>query len=251
MPYMVEDKKVYEVDIKFGAQTDTLDAEGKIVATSDVIPTGLQIAEILPQFTGEISQIPPAFSAIKIDGKRAYDLARAGDDPKMSPRTVRIDALEVLEAHGNTAALRVECGKGTYIRSLARDMAIALGSVGSVAALRRTQVGPFTQEASFTLDMLEDLGHKGRVFESLLSVSTALDDIPALAVTEDERSDLKLGRAIVLHPSAFASLRPSFRPRTIGDMDASRMVLAQFEGEPVALCEARAGRLSPKRVFNI
>ncbi len=251
VPFLVQAKKTYECEIQWGARTTTLDAEGDVVATSDVIPTGQQLADILPQFMGEISQIPPAFSAIKIDGKRAYDLARAGEAPKMKPRLVQIDGIEVLAAHESTATIRIDCGKGTYIRSLARDIAHALGSEGYVKSLRRTRVGPFTDEAAFTLDMMEDLGDKNRVFESLLSVSTALDDIPALAVTEDERADLKLGRAIVLLPDAFASLAPSFRPRPIGDLDASRYVLANYQGEAVALCEARAGRLSPKRVFNI
>ena len=251
VPFLVQAKKTYECEIQWGARTTTLDAEGDVVATSDVIPTGQQLADILPQFMGEISQIPPAFSAIKIDGKRAYDLARAGEAPEMKPRAVQIDGIEVLAAHGDTATIRIDCGKGTYIRSLARDIAHALGSEGYVKSLRRTRVGPFTDEAAFTLDMMEDLGDKSRVFESLLSVSTALDDIPALAVTEDERADLKLGRAIVLLPDAFASLRPSFRSRPIGDLDASRYVLAKYQDEAVALCEARAGRLSPKRVFNI
>ncbi len=255
MPYLVEAKKTYEVEIKWGERTDTLDAEGAVVAVSDVRPSGQEIADILPQFTGEISQIPPKFSAIKIDGKRAYDLARAGEEPKMKPRLVQIDGLEILEApearNGETAIIRVDCGKGTYIRSLARDMAFALGTEGSVKALRRTRVGSFTEDASFSLDALEELRHKARATDGLLPLSTALDDIPVLAVNENERFDLKQGRAIVLHPSIFASLKASFRPRIIGDIDASRMVLTKYEGVEIALCEARAGQLSPKRVFNL
>ncbi|MBL4853131.1 MAG: tRNA pseudouridine(55) synthase TruB [Robiginitomaculum sp.] len=256
MPYLVEARKTYEVEIKWGERTDTLDAEGAVVAVSDVRPTGQQIADILPSFMGEISQIPPKFSAIKIDGKRAYDLARAGEEPEMKPRLVQIDGLEVLDVHNDTAILRVDCGKGTYIRSLARDMAFALGTEGSVKTLRRTRVGPFAEDASFSLDALEDLRHKARAMEALLPLSTALDDIPVLAVNENERFDLKQGRAIVLHPSAFASLKAVFHsqikgPRIIGGQDASRMVLATFEDAEIALCEARAGRLSPKRVFNL
>lgn len=251
MPYLVEAKKTYEVEIKWGERTDTLDAEGDIVAVSDVRPSKQEITDILPEFIGEISQIPPAYSAIKIDGKRAYDLARAGDAPKMKPRPVQIDGLEILEVHENSAVLRVDCGKGTYIRSLARDMAFALGTEGSVKTLRRTRVGAFREDASFSLDVLEELRHKARATDGLLSLSTALDDIPVLAVNENEKFDLKQGRAIVLHPSIFASLKASFRPRIIGDIDASRMVLAKFEGVEIALCEARAGQLSPKRVFNL
>ena len=251
MPYLVEAKKTYEVEIQWGVRTDTLDAEGDIVATSSVIPSGQEIADILPQFMGEISQIPPAFSAIKIDGKRAYDLARAGDAPKMKPRMVQIDGLEVLEVMADSARIRVDCGKGTYIRSLARDMAQALGSEGFVKSLRRTRVGAFTLDASFSLDALEELRHKARAMDGLLPLATALDDIPVLAVNENETFDLKQGRAIVLHPSEFASLKAAFRPRFIGELDASRMVLVTHDGVEIALCEARAGRLSPKRVFNL
>jgi len=251
MPYLVEAKKTYEVEIKWGERTDTLDAEGEIVAVSDVRPNKQGIIDILPEFTGEISQIPPAYSAIKIDGKRAYDLARSGDTPKMKPRLVQIDRLEILKAHANSVILRVDCGKGTYIRSLARDIAFALGTEGSVKTLCRTRVGVFLKEASFSLDALEELRHKARATDGLLPLSTALDDIPVLAVNENECFDLKQGRAIVLHPSIFASLKATFRPRVIGDVDASRMVLAKYEDVEIALCEARAGQLSPKRVFNL
>ncbi len=251
VPFLVEAKKSYECTIKWGERTTTLDAEGEVVATSDVRPTGQQLADILPGFMGEISQIPPAFSAIKIGGQRAYDLARAGESFEMKARTVRIDGLEVLQARGDTAILRIDCGKGTYIRSLARDLAHKLGTEGYVKALRRTRVGPFTDRAAFPLDRLEQLGHKGGVLESLLLLETALDDIPALALSENEYADLKQGRAIVLHPTSMASIKPGFRPRQIGGLDASRYVVARFEGQAVALCEARAGRLSPKRVFNI
>ncbi len=255
MPYLVEAKKTYEVGIKWGERTDTLDAEGEIVVVSDVRPSGADIAAILPEFMGEISQIPPAYSAIKIDGKRAYDLARSGQAPKMKPRLVQIDGLEILLApeasEDGTALIRVDCGKGTYIRSLARDMAFALGTEGSVKTLRRTRVGAFTDEASFSLDALEELRHKRRATDALLPLATALDDIPVLAVDENEQFDLKQGRAIGLTPSTFASLKATFRPRFLGDIDVSRMVLAKHEDVEIALCEARAGRLSPKRVFNL
>ncbi len=251
MPYLVEAKKTYEVEIKWGERTDTLDAEGEIIAVSDVRPSKQGIADILPEFIGEISQIPPQYSAIKIDGKRAYDLARAGDDPKMKPRLVQIDDLNILAVHEMSAILRVDCGKGTYIRSLARDMAFALGTEGSVKTLRRTGVGMFQQDTSFSLDALEDLRHKARATDGLLPLATALDDIPVLAVNENQQFSLKQGRAIVLHPSIFASLKAACRPRSLGDVDVSRIVLAKHEGVEIALCEARAGQLSPKRVFNL
>lgn len=251
MPYLVEAKKSYEVEIKWGERTDTLDAEGQIVAVSDIRPSKQKIFDILPEFTGEISQIPPAYSAIKIDGKRAYDLARSGAAPKMKPRLVQVDRLEILKAQANSVILRVDCGKGTYIRSLARDIGFALGTEGSVKTLRRTRVGTFIEDASFSLDALEELRHKARATDGLLPLATALDDIPVLAVNENEQFDLKQGRAIVLHPSIFASLKAAFCLRMVGDIDASRMVLAKFEGVEIALCEARAGQLSPKRVFNL
>ncbi len=251
VPFLVEANKTYEVVIKFGERTDTLDAEGKIVATSRVRPTKEQIQTALPSFIGEISQTPPAYSAIKIDGKRAYALARAGEAVEMKPRPVQIYELELVETTNSTATLRVLCGKGTYIRSLARDLAFALGTEGYVENLRRTAVGPFTQSTAFSLDAMEELGHKGGVLEALLAVSTALDDIPALAVTDDEEFHLRQGRAILVHPSQFATLRACFRPRQIGDLDASRFVLAKRDEREIALCEARAGQLRPKRVFNV
>ncbi|PHR60632.1 MAG: tRNA pseudouridine(55) synthase TruB [Robiginitomaculum sp.] len=251
VPFLVEAKKTYECEIKWGERTTTLDAEGEIIATSDVRPTLAQIEAVLPGFIGEVSQIPPAFSAIKIDGKRAYDLARAGEDVEMKARIVRIDAIEVLEAGASSATVRVKCGKGTYIRSLARDLAFALGTEGHVVKLRRTAVGMFTEARAFSLDAVEELVHKGDVLETLLAVETALDDIPVLAITDDEQFELKQGRVIAPHPTAFAELKTLFRPRMIGDLDASRFVLAKYEGKAIALCDARAGHLRPKRVFNL
>ncbi|MCF6221167.1 MAG: tRNA pseudouridine(55) synthase TruB [Robiginitomaculum sp.] len=245
-------EKSYVVTLDLSFQTNTLDLEGEVTERyADVCVDAQAVKDILHTFRGVIQQTPPAFSAIKIDGKRAYDLARAGKEPRMQPRLVQIDGLEVLEVLGDRAIIRVDCGKGTYIRSLARDMAYALGTEGSVKTLRRTRVGSFAEDASFSLDALEELRHKARATDGLLPLSTALDDIPVLAVNENERFDLKQGRAIVLHPSIFASLKAAFYPRSVGDLDVSRMVLAKHEGVEIALCEARAGRLSPKRVFNL
>ena len=251
VPFLVEASKTYTCEIGWGVRTDTLDAEGDVVAQSSVRPTTAQIEAALPAFIGEISQIPPAFSAIKIGGERAYDLARAGQAPKMKARSVTVHNIGLLKPKPDSAVLQIHCGKGTYIRSLARDIAIALGTEGSLTMLRRNSVGPFTEAEAFSLDALEDLRHKGGVLGALLAVSTALDDIPALAVTADEQFDLKHGRAIALHPSAFDVLKPAFRPRQIGDLDASRYVLIKHDDQDIALCEARAGWLKPKRVFNL
>jgi tRNA pseudouridine55 synthase len=251
VPFLVEARKTYICGVKWGERTVTLDVEGEIVATSDHVPTKDDILAAIPAFIGEIEQIPPAYSAIKIDGKRAYDLARAGNEPEMKARTVEIDEIELLETKKDSAVFRIQCGKGTYIRSFARDIAHKLGTEGHVISLRRTAVGPFTENTAFSLDGLEDLVHKSRVFEGLLAVETALDDIPVLAVTTQEQANLKQGRAIVLLPSALAALEAAFRPRMIGDLDASRFVLARYEDKAVALCDARNGKLVPKRVFNL
>jgi tRNA pseudouridine55 synthase len=144
----------------------------------------------------------------------------------------------------------MRCGKGAYVRSLARDLAMALGAEGHVAALRRTQVGPFDLDAAVTLDALEDLVHKGAPLEALLPVETALDDIPALAVTEDEAFQLRQGRPIVLPPRRASELRDLRRPRTIGGKDYSKAAIAMESGRAVAIGEARAGKLSPVRVFQ-
>lgn len=251
VPFLVEAKKRYICDIVWGEHRNTLDAEGEIIARSDVRPSPGQIESVLPDFIGEISQIPPKYSAIKIDGQRAYDLARAGQDPEMKPRRVSVYGITLLAAGETSARIDVHCGKGTYIRSLARDIALRLGTYGYVGALRRTEVGPFTQAHVFTLDSLEEMVHRGGAKEALLGLSTALDDIPVHAVSDNEQYLLRQGRAITLLPTFAKTLKAQARPRQIGELDASRYVLAQIDGQPIALCEARAGQLSPKRVFQL
>ena len=250
VPFLVEADKTYVFSTKWGERTSTLDAEGGVVAKSDVRPAEADIKAILPSFIGVIEQTPPIFSAIKIDGKRAYDLARAGVEVEMKSRLTTIHDLTLIRCDDAEAQFKTTCSKGTYIRSLARDIAFALGTEAYVTSLRRTRVGPFNEAAAFSLDGDDDLVHKARVLESLLPVSTALDDIPVLAVTDKEEADLKQGRAIVLHPSVLANLRLSFRDRMIGDLDASCYVLAKTDGIDIALCDARDGLLMPKRVFK-
>lgn len=251
VPFLVEASKGYIVEIAWGEHRDTLDAEGDVTQTSDVRPSRADIEAALPAFIGEISQTPPKFSAIKIDGKRAYDLARAGEEPEMKARPVTIHSLTIIECAQDVLTLDVHCGKGTYIRSLARDLAHALGTVGYVKNLRRTAVGPFRENTAITLDSLEELVHRNAAQAQLLGLETALDDIPAFAITENERFDLAQGRAITLLPKAAKDLKAASRARFIGDLDASRYVLATFEEKPIALCDARAGQLSPKRVFQM
>ncbi|WP_291843870.1 tRNA pseudouridine(55) synthase TruB [Maricaulis sp.] len=252
VPFAVEGSKTYRFTIKWGERTDTLDREGEIVATSDVRPDRAAIEAVLPDFIGDIQQVPPAYSAIKVDGERAYDLARSGEDVQLQARTVRIDDLRLLDCTDrDLAVLEMHCGKGAYVRSLARDIAFALGTEGHVAALRRNRVGQFTEAESTRLDVLEEMAHKGAASEALLPVQTALDDIPALAITDEESFQLKLGRPIVLLPRQAQELKAQRRPREIAGKDCTFTALALCDGVAVALGDARAGKFQPSRVFNL
>jgi len=241
VPFTMDSAKTYEFTISWGESRDTLDGEGAVIATSDVRPSKTAIDAVLPEFIGTIEQIPPKYSAIKVDGKRAYDLARGGEDVSLKARPVRIDALELLEISSVSARFRMSCGKGTYVRSLARDLAARLGACGYVSYLRRTRVGPFEEIYAFSLDDLEFLCHRGRVLEALAPVHAVLDDIPVQNVTETERQDLKQGRAIVA--STIHELSD------IGDDPF--WVLAMKDGVAIALCHLREGQLRPKRVLNV
>ncbi len=252
VPFALEGAKRYRFTIRWGVATDTLDAEGTTTAESDVRPTLEAIRDALPQFHGDIEQTPPAYSAIKVDGERAYDLARAGETVELEARTVRIDALHVLATpNPDLAVLEMACGKGAYVRSLARDLAHALGAEGHVAALRRLQVGPFSDDAAIELETLEEMVHRGAMAEALRPIETALDDIPAVAVTGEEASRLKQGRAIVLLPHLAEDLRARRRPRTVNGEDASRLAVAMQDSIAVALGDVRAGRFQPTRVFQL
>ena len=235
VPFMMDAAKSYIFEITWGETRSTQDAEGEVTATSDIRPAEADIIAALPQFTGDIEQVPPKFSAIKIDGKRAYDLARAGEAVEIKSRPVRVDKFALTAMTEDTATFDVDCGKGTYIRSLARDLAAALGACGYVSVLRRTRVGPFTLEQSITLDELEQMCDRARVSGGLLSVSTALDDIPVLAVTEQDAIDLKHGRGITAPPHLLNS----------------EHVRAEWDGVLIALCRPHDGILVPKRVFNL
>ena len=239
VPFMIEAEKSYLFEITWGETRATQDAEGEIIETSNIRPAAEDIEAALPEFRGLIEQVPPKFSAIKIDGKRAYDLARAGEAVEIKPRPVRIDRFDLIEANKETASFEVDCGKGTYIRSLARDLASALGACGYVSVLRRTRVGPFTLKQSITLDELSRICDRARVSEALLSVTTALDDIPVLAVTEQDAVDLKQGREITASPQVLKELLKS------------DYVRAERDGVLIALCQPRDGILVPKRVFNL
>lgn len=242
--WMVDAEKAYRFTIAWGRSTTTLDAEGETTASSGVRPAAAAIEAVLRGFMGEIEQVPPAFSAIKIDGERAYALARAGEAVALVARKVQVHDLRLADAGTDFATFEVDCGKGTYVRSLARDLAAQLGAEGHVSRLRRTRVGPFTAQSAVALELLEDLGHKARQSEALLPVETALDDIPALAMTAEDAFRLKQGRSVVLLPRQAEALEARLKP-------GSRAVSAMAGGKMAALCEMREGRLEPSRVFNL
>jgi len=245
VPFLMDADKAYRFTIAWGRTTATYDREGEVLATSDVRPTLAAVEAVLPRFVGEIDQVPPAFSAIKVDGERAYDLARAGETVELTARKVVVHSARIADAADpDHVTIEVACGKGTYVRALVRDIAEALGACGHVSELRRTRVGAFTEQDSVTLEFLEDLGHKARQSEALLPVETALDDIPALAVTDEDAFRLKQGRSIVLVPRQVEVVKAGLKP-------GSRTVSAMSGGAIVALCEMRAGRLEPSRVFNL
>ncbi|MBT5938550.1 MAG: tRNA pseudouridine(55) synthase TruB, partial [Rhodospirillaceae bacterium] len=190
--YMMDGKKEYRFTVCWGEARDTDDTEGQVVETSEVRPSQAEIEAALPHFIGDIQQVPPAFSAIKVDGERAYKLARAEKPVELKPRSIFIEKFELLEVPDEDhATFEVTSGKGAYIRGLARDLALHLGTVGHISALRRTRVGPFSEKDAISLAKLEELGHNTAAVDILRPVETALDDIPALALTEDEARRLR------------------------------------------------------------
>jgi tRNA pseudouridine55 synthase len=245
VPFLMDASKAYRFTIAWGATTAGFDREGEVTATSDVRPTRAEVEAALPAFVGEILQVPPMFSAVKVDGERAYDLAREGVEVELEARPVTIFGLDIVSVlDADHIELETRCSKGTYVRALVRDLALALGACGHVSALRRTAVGSLTEARAITLELLEELCNRGARQEALLPVETALDDIPALALTTEDAFRLTQGRSIVLLPRQAEALKAKL---TLG----SRTVAA-FEGERiVALCETRAGRLNPTRVFQL
>jgi tRNA pseudouridine55 synthase len=203
---MLDATKAYDFTIRFGGETDTLDLEGKVIATSDVRPTLAEIEAVLPRFTGPIRQVPPAFSALKVEGRRAYDLARAGEHVELEAREVTVHQLMLLPAAGGeeleAITVSATVSKGTYIRSLARDIARALGTVGHVTMLRRTKAGPFTLEQAISLDFLNDAAKARQLTRTVLPLRAGLDDIPALPVTPEQAQLLRHGQQLFGIPAA-------------------------------------------------
>ncbi|MGH6892971.1 MAG: tRNA pseudouridine(55) synthase TruB [Dongiaceae bacterium] len=244
VPYAMDATKTYRFTLRFGEARKTDDAEGEVTETSDARPTDEAIRAILPNFTGLIAQVPPVFSAIKIDGNRAYDLARAGEVVELAPRQVTIHAIRLIDRPGpDEARFEVTSGKGAYMRALGRDLAIKLGTCGHIRDLRRSAVGPFTEATAISLETLKALGHSPAAFEHLLPVETALDDIPALALTATEAIRLRSGQPVGL-------LHRQDRDR-IYELAPGGMVRAMAEGRLVALTRFEAGELVPVRVMNL
>jgi tRNA pseudouridine55 synthase len=225
--------KSYDFTIRFGEETDTLDLEGQVIATSDRRPSREEIAATLPLFTGPIRQMPPAHSALKVDGRRAYDLARSGETPRLNEREVTVHHLAITDARPDEAILSATVSKGTYIRSLARDIARALGTVGHLVMLRRTRAEPFDLSHAITMDQLNAMAEPGLLEQSLLPVSAGFGDMPRLHVDEDEARRLRSGQRVSGHaatPGTYIALE--------GDL-------------PVALVELDGDEVSVVRGFNL
>jgi tRNA pseudouridine55 synthase len=243
VPFVMDGRKAYRFTVRWGEERDTDDAEGRLVRTSDLRPSPDAVAALLPRYVGDIEQVPPRFSAIKIEGERAYDIARDGETVELKPRIVTIARLALVEARDpDHAGFEAECGKGTYIRSLARDLGRALGCFGHVSALRRSAVGPFAEADMISLERLEALCHRAAAGEAsfadaLLPVATALDDIPALAVSRADAARLQRGQAVLMRGRDAPIVRGT--------------VYCTASGNLIALAELDRGEIVPKRVFNL
>lgn len=243
VPFVMDGRKRYRFTVRWGEERDTDDSEGRVVGASDRRPGRAEIEALLPQFTGSVMQVPPRFSAIKVQGERAYDLARDGEAVELQPRPVQIHQLVIVEQQDNDhCTFEAECGKGTYVRSVARDMGRLIGCLGHVSALRRTQAGPFGEKHMISLEHLEALCHRaasgeGSLADALLPVETALDDIPALAVSPADAARLHRGQAVLV------------RGRDAPIVNGA--VYVTVAGRLLALAEFDNGEIVPRRVFNL
>ena len=242
--YIVDAGKSYRFTLRWGQETSTDDSEGAVVAEHDKRPTRDEIEAGLGALTGEIAQIPPRFSAIKVDGRRAYDMARAQESFDLEPRQVRIDRFALVAMDdADHARFEVDCGKGAYMRALARDLGRALGTAAHITALRRTAVGGFDESRAISLETLESLGHSAAASGHLLPLDAALADIPALALSEMEAGRLRCGQAV--------SLLARVHKDRIQGLHQGAVVYATSGGTPVALARFKAGTLLPIRVLNL
>ena len=243
VPFVMDGRKVYRFTVRWGEERTTDDADGRTTETSPSRPDRAAIEALLPRFTGTIEQVPPQFSAIKVDGERAYDLARGGEAVALDARPVEIHRLQLVnQPDADHTEFEAECGKGTYVRSLARDMGRILGCLGHIAALRRVAVGPFGESDMISLEQLTAMCHRaaageGSLADTLLPVETALDDIPALAVNRADAARLQRGQAVLVRGRDAPIFRGS--------------AYATASGQLVALVEADRGEIVPRRVFNL
>ena len=253
VPYVMEGEKRYRFTARWGEARDTDDAEGRVTATSALRPSRAEILARLPDFIGEIMQVPPDYSAIKVEGARAYDLAREGEELDLEARPIFIrDARLIDVPDQDHAVFEVECGKGSYIRAWVRDLALSLGTVGHVSELRRLKVGPFSIESAISLETLEGFGHSPAALEHLRPIATALDGIPALAVTEPDSVRLRSGNSVLIRAPQFSRLveQQDGSADAGADIQGLTVYLSTARGEPVALAEVAQGELRPFRVFN-
>lgn len=230
--YIASSIKSYRFTIHFGQERSTDDAEGEVTASTTTIPTRAEIEAVLPSFCGRIQQVPPAYSALKVDGKRAYALARAGQEVVLEAREIEVHSLVLQQFEGAYATLEVSCGKGTYVRSLARDIARKVNSLGYVSMLRRTAVGKFNESQAISLEKCRELVHSGALFKAWVTLELALDDIPAIEVDAQQASKLRQGQSIAVDA-------------------AEGRILVKTSGQVLAFAEVEEGRLRPVRVLNV
>lgn len=246
IPYAQDSHKTYRFTVTWGEERNTDDAEGETTQTSPNRPTCGEIEAALPRFVGEIEQVPPQFSAIKIDGKRAYALARKGEEVAIKPRNVHIYSLNLLQSDQNTAEFEVHCGKGTYVRAIARDLGRILGCFGYVSALRRTACGVFSEKSAISLDKLEKMVLSSEPDSFLLPVETVLDDIPVLALRNEEVTKVRHGQDLVL-----VSRQDIERLHIAGADENTGTLLAIGEDAPLALLEKQGVKWHPIKLFNL
>ena len=237
VPFVTDGEKEYEFVLKWGKQTETDDTEGAVIATSDKIPTRNEILTVLPQFIGKITQVPPLYSAIKINGKPAYKLARKGQKVNIPARQVEIYDLQLLQEYDDSAKFKVRCSKGTYVRTLGKDLALKLNTVGHLIELRRTKCAFFSLKDKILLDSLEKIEYVEERRKSLLPIETFLRDIAEIAVSAEDARRLSMGQSLPL--------------KAYGDLPKAEMMAAVFDNCLIALVRVDEQKISPIRVFNI
>lgn len=243
--FAMDGSKVYRFEVWFGEARSTDDAEGEVVATSDKRPEGANaVRAAIAELTGDIEQVPPAYSAVKVAGERAYKLARRDEAVELAPRPVHVERFNLVDMPDRDHAVcEVACGKGTYMRALARDLALKLGTVGHIRRLRRTAVGPFGEDLAYPLRELQEMGGDAVLENTLLAVETVLADIPALALTEQEARRIQHGQAVPVLPVANRS--------PLRDIVQGDVVKAMVSGRLVALAHIQGGEIRPLRVMNL